>query len=83
MKPGLYIVSLPSGGYYPYTIVGWLRPTSRGPDEWEAEGHRILRRYGRGAELAELAANGPHADTVLLRAAVRPMPVLRQHLGVF
>lgn len=81
MTPGLYIVSLPSGGYYPYTIVGWLRPTTRGLDEWEAVGHRIIRRYGRNASLAGLAANGPAADTQLLEPAKFPMPVLRQHMG--
>jgi hypothetical protein len=77
---GLYIVSVPSGGYYPYTIVGWVRRVEG--DEWEAVGARIIRRYGPSVSLTTLAEKGPQEGTELLPASHLPRPVHRLHMGL-
>jgi len=80
MKPGLHLVSLPSGGFYPYTVVAWFEPLGR--DEWAAHGARIIRRYGPSVALATLAAKGPQKGTELLPAAHEPPEVHRLHMGL-
>ena len=79
MHKGLFIVSLPSGGTWPYTEIGYLRRLEG--DEWEMHGARIIKRYGKNQALADLAANGPASDTILLPASRKPLPVHRLHMG--
>ncbi len=74
MRPGLKIISTPSG-YYPYVLVGWLRRVEG--DEWEVVGARVIKRFGQSQALASLATKGPATDTQLLDAATEPEPIHR------
>ena len=79
MNEGLKILTYPSGGYYPYVFVGWLRRV--GGDDYELVGARIIRRFGRDGALVNLAEKGPQSDTQLLDAAKHPEPVHRLLMG--
>ena len=74
MKPGLYIIVVPSG-YNPFVLIGWLRrvedPAEPYGDEYEMLGGRVIRRFGPNVELGVLARKGPQAGTELLRATKR------------
>ncbi len=84
VREGLTIVTLPSGGSYPYVLVGWLRRVQG--DEYELAGARCIKRFGQDQALASLAENGPwkpttSAGTKLLDAATQPELVHRLHIG--
>jgi hypothetical protein len=56
MEEGLKVVSVISG-YVPYVFVGWLRRIDG--DEYELVNARVIRRFGDGYSIAELALKGP------------------------
>lgn len=55
MESGFYILVI-SGGYWPYVIVGWV-------ERWDfllqVRNSRVIKRFGRNGQLAQLAKDGP------------------------
>jgi hypothetical protein len=81
MTPGLKLVSIGGGGFYPYIMVGWWKQVDG--DEWECYNARIIKRQGGEVALTTLAAHGPqeakgrNKETVLLPMAEAPEEVHR------
>ena len=55
MKNGFYILVI-HGGYYPYVMAGWVQ---RYDFLLRVRNSRLLRQFGNGAQLSQLAKNGP------------------------
>jgi hypothetical protein len=78
LEEGLKIITLP-GGYVPYVLVGWLKRVAG--DEWHLHNARVIRRFGAGKTLTDLAEEGPAEDTQLLSPSAKPEEVHRLNIG--